>query len=108
MESNWLCIHTRPEQNDRHFADEIFKSFSLQELFSRFIVILLKFGSIDINIQSCTVVSDINSSHPEQMGHHLANSIFRCIDALKMFVFFNQISLKFVHKVLIDNNQALV
>ena len=48
----------------------------------------------------------INSSPPEQDGRYFADDIFRCIVVNEMFfVILNEIPLKFVPKVLIDNNQ---
>ena len=51
---------------------------------------------------------NINSSPPEQNGHHFANNIFKSIFMNEKFCILIQISLKFVPKVAIDNNPALV
>ena len=49
-----------------------------------------------------------NSSPPGQNGRHFAVNIFRCIFMNEKFSILIKISLKFVHKGLIDNNPALV
>ena len=49
----------------------------------------------------------VNSSPPEQNGCHFTNNIFRCIFVYEKFSILIKISLKFVPKGPIDNNQAL-
>ena len=46
-----------------------------------------------------------NSSPPGQNGHHFTDSVFRCNEKVCIFI---KISLNFVPKCPIDNNQALV
>ena len=50
----------------------------------------------------------INSSPPGENGRHFADDIFRHISRLKSFVFCKKKSLKFIRKVPIDNNPAVV
>ena len=52
--------------------------------------------------------TEINSSPPEQNGRHFTNDILRCIFVNENFCILLEISLKFVPKVSIDNNPALV
>ena len=49
-----------------------------------------------------------NSSPPQQNGRHFPDDNFRCILVNKKFCIFIKISLKFVPKGPIDNNQALI
>ena len=49
-----------------------------------------------------------HSSPPGQDGRHFADDIFICIFVNEKFCILIKISLKFVPKVLIDNNPALV
>ena len=50
----------------------------------------------------------INSSSPGQNGRHFADDIFKCIFVNEKFFILIEISLKFVPKVLINNDPALV
>ena len=50
----------------------------------------------------------MNSSPPWQDGHNIAEDIFGCIFVKEKFCIVIKISLKFVPKVLIDNNPTLV
>ena len=50
----------------------------------------------------------LNSSPAGQNGRHFADNIFRCIFLNEKFCILIKISLKFVPKGPIDNNQALV
>ena len=50
----------------------------------------------------------LNSSSPAQNGRHFADDIFKCIFVNEKFCILIKISLKFVPKVPIDNNTALV
>ena len=52
--------------------------------------------------------SQINSSPSGQNGLHFADDIFRCIFMNEKFPILIKISLKFVAKGPIDNNQALI
>ena len=49
-----------------------------------------------------------NSSPPEQDGCHFADNIFRCIFMSEIFFILVKILLKFIPKVLINNNPLLV
>ena len=50
----------------------------------------------------------INSSSPAQNGCHFADGIFKCIFVNEKFCILIEIPLKFVPKVLINNDPALV
>ena len=50
----------------------------------------------------------LSFSPPGQNGCHFADNIFRCVSVKEMFCILIKKSLKFVHKVAIDNNPALV
>ena len=50
----------------------------------------------------------INSSPPGQNGRYFADDIFRCIYQYETFFILIKISLKFVPKVPINNNPALI
>ena len=60
---------------------------------------------IDLVVLEC---SGLNSSPPEQNGHHFADDIYRCIFVNEKFCILIKISLKFVLKGPTDNNPALV
>ena len=63
---------------------------------------------IDITDGDIMAPSGIYSSLPGQYGCHFAENIFRCIFMNEKFCILIKISLKFVPKVPIDNNPALV
>ena len=46
---------------------------------------------------------EINSSLPEQNGHHFADDVLKCIFLNEIFLILIQISLQFVRKGPIDN-----
>ena len=50
----------------------------------------------------------INSFPPGHNGRHFTDEIFKCIFSKEKFCILIQISLKFVPKIPIDNNSALV
>ena len=52
--------------------------------------------------------STFNSSPPEQNGHYFPDDNFKCIFVNENLYILIKISLKFVPKVPIDNNPALV
>ena len=52
--------------------------------------------------------SPVNTLRPRQNGHHFANDIFKCIFLNENVWISRKISLKFVPKVRINNNPALV
>ena len=51
---------------------------------------------------------EINSSLPEQNGHHFADDVLKCIFLNENFLILIQISLQFVRKGPIDNKWTLV
>ena len=132
-----LCNHffntLRPRQNGRHFADEIFKSFFLNETVSIPIKISLKFvpkGPINnfptlvqimawrrpgdkplsepmlVSLPTCICVTRpqwVNTLKPEQYGRQFADIDIKCICLNESHCILIAISAKFVPKIPIDN-----
>ena len=128
----------RPRQNGRRFADDTFKHIFLNEYVRTSIKISLKFvpkGPINNNpalvqimawrrsgdepLSEPVMVSLlthicvtrpqwVNSSPPGQNGHHFEDDILKCIFFNEYWCVLIQISMKYVCKVPINNNPALV
>ena len=72
---------------------------------------ILRETNFEINLYNRTEIDYLNAGinlKSLKIGHHLPDDIFKCVFTNEKFCILIPISLKFVHKVSIDNKSVLV